>query len=356
MISRSRNLFAADPIFAGVHGNLNIKKIETTMKRLFYLLFLAGLAACGNEDEIIQEPTLQTVLVTKINSGSAETLTDISFGTKTTGYVCGSMGTLLKTIDGGTTWTKIQAGIQPSLNCIQAIDEKNVYTARNELYQTKDGGTNWTTAGLGNTGSGIFDICFVNATSGFITKNGVMKSTDSGKTWTLVFDAGADQEYYALNYNQIQFVNSSIGFCAGGKTYDGNSVGKIVKTTDGGNTWTSLKLKMSQVTAFHFLDTNTGFIFNFNQELWKTTDGGATWTKVSSSIPEKYPDCYFINASKVVLRTSKDLYHSMDGGVTWTKDYSLTDGSGLLTNMKFVDSRTGYLIGNNGFLAKITLN
>lgn len=326
------------------------------MKRLFYLLLLTGLVSCGNDDETIQEPTLQTVQVTKINSGSTETLTDLSFGTKTVGYISGTMGTLLKTVDGGTSWTKIQANIQPSLNCIQALDDKNVYTARNELYHTKDAGTTWETAGLENVGSGIFDIHFVNATTGFIAKNGVMKSTDSGKTWTLKFDAGADQEYYALSYNQLQFINSSIGFCAGGKTYDGNSVGNMVKTTDGGNTWTSLKLKMSQVTAFHFLDANTGFIFNFNQELWKTTDGGATWTKVSSSIPEKYPDCYFINASKIVLRTYKNIYHSMDGGVTWTKDFTLTDDSGLLTNMKFVDSRNGYLIGNNGFLAKITLN
>ncbi len=326
------------------------------MKRFFYLFLIAGLAACGNDDEVIQEPSMQTVTVTKVNTGSTETLTDISFGTKTTGYICGSMGTVLKTVDGGTNWTKIQANIQPSLNCIQALDDQNVYTARNELYHTKNGGTNWENAGLENVGSGIFDLYFTSSTTGFITKNGVMKSTDSGKTWTLKFDAGADEEYYALSYNQLQFLNSNVGFCAGGKTHDGSSVGNLVKTTDGGEKWTSMKLNMSQVTAFHFLDTNTGFIFNFNQELWKTTDGGTTWTKISSSIPEKYPDCYFISASKIVLRTSKDIYHSLDGGVTWTKDYTLTANDGQLTNMKFIDSRNGFVIGNNGFLGKITLN
>ena len=60
------------------------------------------------------------------------------------------------------------------------------------------------------------------------------------------------------------------------KTYDGNTVGNMVKTTNGGETWTSLKMKMSQITAFHFLDANNGFVFNFNQELWKTTDGGTS--------------------------------------------------------------------------------
>ena len=163
-------------------------------------------------------------------------------------------------------------------------------------------------------------------------------------------------EYYALNYNQLQFLDTNIGFCAGGKTYDGSSVGNLVKTTDGGETWTSLKMQMSQITNFRFLDANTGFVFNFNQELWKTTDGGKIWTKVSSAVPEKYPDTYFVNASKIIMRTSSSIYHSVDGGVTWEKDYTLTDATGQLTNMKFVNSRTGYVVGNNGFLAKITLN
>jgi photosystem II stability/assembly factor-like uncharacterized protein len=63
-----------------------------------------------------------------------------------------------------------------------------------------------------------------------------------------------------------------------------------------------------------------------------------------------------VNDSKIILRTSSAIYHSVDGGVTWEKDYTLTDITGQLTNMKFTDSRTGYVIGNNGFLAKIALN
>jgi len=326
------------------------------MKQLLYLILLVGLAACSKDEDNESEPTLQTVTVSPIVTGSDEIFTDISFGTQNVGYICGAMGTLLKTTDNGSSWTRIKSDIQPSLNCIQALDDQNVYTARNELYHTTDGGITWETSGLENMGSGIFDLYFVNRNTGFIAKNGVMKSTDAGKTWALKFDAGADEEYYALNYNQLQFLNETIGYCAGGKTYDGSSIGNMVKTTDGGETWTSLKMNMSQITAFHFLDASNGFVFNFNQELWKTTDGGTTWTKVSSEIPEKYPDSYFINASKIVLRTSENICHSIDGGVSWLKDYTLPSENGQLTNMKFVDSRTGYVIGNNGFLARVTLN
>ena len=180
------------------------------MKQLFYLLLLISLVACENDTDE-QEPTLQTITVSPITTGNSETFTDISFGTTKVGYICGSMGTLLKTTDSGNTWVRIQSNIQPSLNCIQALDDKNIYTARNELYHTKDGGTTWETAGLENVGSGIFDLHFVNSGTGFIAKNGIMKSTDSGKTWTLKFDPGADLDYYALNYNQLQFLERKCG-------------------------------------------------------------------------------------------------------------------------------------------------
>ena len=324
------------------------------MKHFLYLLLLIGLVACEKNE--VLEPTLKTVTVTPIVTGYTEVLTDVSFGTSKVGYVCGSMGTLLKTTDGGKTWTRIQSEIKPSLNCIYALDDKNVFTARNELYHTKDGGTTWETAGLENVGTGIFDLQFVNPNTGFIAKNGVMKSTDAGKTWALKFNSADDEDYYALNYNHLQFIDGNIGFSAGGRSYDGSSVGNMVKTTDGGETWTSLKMNMSQITDFHFLGANIGFVFNFNSELWKTTDGGISWTKVSSAVPDKYLDSYFVNAKKIVIRTFNSIYHSVDGGVTWEKDYTLNDTSGQLTNLKFVDSHNGYVLGNNGFLAKIRLD
>ena len=151
------------------------------MKRLVILFALVGLLACEKNDDVIEEPTLKTITVTPVKTDITEVFTDISFGTAKVGYLCGSMGTLMKTTDSGKNWTAIKSDIKPSLNCIVALDDKNVYTARNEIYHTTNGGTSWETAGLENIGSGIFDMHFLNQTTGFILKNGVMKSTDSGR-------------------------------------------------------------------------------------------------------------------------------------------------------------------------------
>lgn len=323
------------------------------MKRIIYCLVFLSLVACKKEDNSPTEPMLQKVTVTPIKTGSNEILEDISFGSGKVGYICGAYGNLLKTTDGGMTWNTIKSDIKPSLNCIQAIDDRNVFTARNDLYHSQDGGTTWKTLGLGSD-DGVYDIKFTNASKGYLMKVLILKTTDSGKTWTVNYNPMAVDIIPGIHYNQLQFLNDSIGFCAGGRTYSGSSVGNIHKTINGGKTWINLKMKMSEITSFHFLDANTGFAFNFKNELWKTLDGGVSWKLVSDQIPDEYPSCYFVSPLKIILRARNGIYHSVDGGLNWLKDFEINPGI-YLTNMKFVNLRTGFVVGRDGFLAKIEL-
>lgn len=321
------------------------------MKKLLFLVITLGMFACSKDNDDFEIQSV-SVSVTKIDTDLE--FTDLSFGSAKVGYACGAMGILFKTSDGGNTWTSLQSGITPSLNCIQALSETNIFTARNELYHSTDGGANWSDAGLENQGAGIFDIVFLNAQTGFIAKNGIMKTTDGGHTWSLVFDPSEDEDYYAIGYNEIEFVNDNLGFCSGGKTYDGTSIGTIAKTVDGGNTWTNLNMDMSQITAFHFMNESNGFVFNFDKEMWKTTDGGKNWILVSSSIPDSYVDCYFADSNKIILKTSESIYHSVDGGLNWIKDYTVPEG-GNLSAMKFISSKLGFICGRDGLIGRIEI-
>lgn len=330
------------------------------MKRIIFATLLLGIFAC-QENENEYELKLETVKVTPVVTGSEQIFTDISFADSKNGYICGAMGTLLKTKDGGENWITLKTDIKPSLNCIQVLDENNIFTARNELYRSSNGGSTWQSSGLENIGSGIFDLWFKNASVGFIAKNGIMKTTDGGKTWVTKFDSGKDVdpgddlEYYALNYNHLQFVSDKVAYLAGGKTHDGATSGNMIKTIDGGETWKSLGLKTSQVTAFQFINEKTGFFFNFNKELHKTTDGGTTWTLVSNEIPDSYPDCRIFDEKKMILCTQQGIYHSLDGGVSWKKDYNTTDDNALF-RMKFINDRKGFAVGRNGSLVKIEVD
>lgn len=323
------------------------------MKSFIYYLFILILIACKKEVPPPLEPILQNVTVTPIKTGSTEIFTDITFSAGKVGYICGTYGTILKTVDGGMSWISIKSDIKPSLNCILALDNRNVFTARNDLYHSQDGGATWETLGMG-TDDGIFDINFPSASTGYLMKLVILKSTDSGKTWTVIYNPMNEDIIPDLHYDQLQFLSESIGFCAGGKTNNGNSFGNIHKTIDGGKNWINLKMKMSDITAFHFMDANTGYVFNYKKELWKTLDGGISWELVSNQIPDEYPDCHFVSSLKIILRTQIGIYHSVDGGVKWHKDFEVNPGTNLI-KMKFVDQRTGFVVGRNGFLAKIEL-
>lgn len=328
------------------------------MKRIIFAVALLGIIACQKENH---ELKLESIQVKSIKTGSEQELTDISFCDSKNGYICGAMGTLLKTKDGGENWVTVKTEIKPSLNCIQMLDEKHVLTARNELYRTSDGGSTWETSGLENLGSSIFDIYFPNTSTGFILKNGVMKSSDGGKTWQTKFDSGinldkgGEMQYYALVYNLLQFASDKVGYLAGGKTHDGASSGNMIKTEDGGETWKSLNLNTSQVTALQFVNETTGFFFNFMKQLYKTTDGGKNWTLVSDKVPDSYPDCHIIDENKMILCTQQGIYHSLDGGINWEKDYSTSDDNALF-RMKFINERTGFAVGRNGNLVKIEID
>ena len=325
------------------------------MNKSFSLFLMVLFATACSKDDKNDNPKRLYVTIGQVSSGTTEILTDISFGNSETAYICGANGTLLKSADGGNQWSLMATGLYQSLNCIQALDDQQVFMARNDLYSSDNGGQTWLGHGLDNFGSQIAGLQFKDNKTGFILKNGIMKSGDSGGTWNMVFDAANDPVNYMIVYRRIEFLNSDLGFCAGGRSFDNSSVGNILKTSDGGETWTSLGFQTSEVTAFHFLNTATGFAFNFNKELWKTTDGGDNWKKISSLIPYSYPDCYFLSEDTIILKTANEIYHSNDGGSSWGKDYTNPDPNVILTRMKFFEKYRGYVIGHEGFIAEIKL-
>ncbi len=322
-----------------------------TKIKVYLTLTILSFLACTKDYEISKPETFK-VSIEEISSGSEEILTDISFGDANTAYICGANGSLLKSINSGLSWNQVQTELYQSLNCIQALNSRQVYMARNDLYYSDNSGKTWNGKGLDLFGSQIHELLFLSSSVGFILKNGIMKTINSGTTWNSVFDAGNDPNYYLLSYKKIQFVDTNIGFCAGGKSYDNTSLGNILKTTNGGETWMSLNFETSDITALYFFDPLVGYVFNFNKELWKTTNGGNSWTKISSTIPYSYPDCYFINQDTIIIRTVNEIYHSIDQGVTWIKDYTFNNPEQILTRMKFFENKKGYMIGHDGFIAK----
>lgn len=207
---------------------------------------------------------------------------------------------------------------------------------------------NWVEAGNVAYNSTLKSIVFTTIDKGFAVGNGgsLMKTTNGGLTWT-AYSTG-----YSFHFEEIFFVNESIGFLVGNKNYELN--GRLLKTTDGGNTW---QLVLSndayiQFLSVYFVNQNMGFV-GAGSTIYKTTDGGATWT-TNTSINSNITSFYFKNTnegflSAVLNGTPAGGYKTTDGGATWT-EFEPNPCEKLF----FVNQNVGYLLMASGTLVKKT--
>ena len=100
----------------------------------------------------------------------------------------------------------------------------------------------------------------------------VLKTTDGGVSWTKVFVHPA-----ALKFASLYFINSNTGWVVGSSASD-NSL--IQKTTNGGINWVD---QLNQHPAnqksndIQMLNENTGWIVGDASQIVKTTNGGLNW-------------------------------------------------------------------------------
>jgi photosystem II stability/assembly factor-like uncharacterized protein len=131
-------------------------------------------------------------------------------------------------------------------------------------------------------------------------RGGIWKSTDGGITWTPKSD---HEESLAIGALAISSSNPQILYAGTGEgdiyfyrlsfplssvNAEANGVG-ILKSADGGNTWTLLGTTIFTGACFykmavHPSDPNMAFAAS-NLGLYRTTDGGANWIQVTSGLP-----------------------------------------------------------------------
>ena len=198
----------------------------------------------------------------------------VHFISSSVGWMGDSKANIFKTTDGGTTWQKQRTAVDgENLSDIVFINpNKGFGIGVNGLFiETLDGGVNWSVRNIGS-GASFLKIFFVNSTTGWICgQNGLLlKTMDSGATWQPQSTSTTNQ------LSSVFFIDSSIGWAvvnalAGAQT--------IIKTTDGGNTWSTIATTPTYVKDIKFVDSNKGYICGGNGYIATTTDGGATWVQ-----------------------------------------------------------------------------
>lgn len=216
----------------------------------------------------------------------------------------GTDGGVFKSVDSGTTWCGSSLTNAVAVLAVNPQTTTTVYAgAGNTVFRSVDGGGSWATFPLPRR--------FLQA---------------------LVVDPVTPTTVYA-GYGETRHELFFGGCCtrvvAGG----------VLKSTDSGATWTDLSITLTPIDGFAFDPTNPTILYahffippevssgSGRAGVFKTTDGGATWTEVVTDTPvpnfssalavdPHHPDIIYQAAGQSLLR-------SVDRGKTW---FSINNG------------------------------
>ncbi len=284
----------------------------------------------------------------KKTSPVTKTLNDVEFINNTNGYVVGNTGTVLKTTDGGETWTNVSvAGVTDNFLFCTVVDAQTAWaTSPFGVYKTTNGGSTW--AAVTNTvfAGNFQDIHFINTSTGFlVTGSGLVKTTDGGITWnTISVTSGV--------YNKIQFTNSTDGWVQ-------STASNVLRTTDGGATWTSLSTGVSNQSCSFFLNSSNAWVASAvsgPEVMRKTTDGGNSWSLVysSSTTTDALYTISFTDALKGYRSRTLSIEKTADAGYTWTVVSTPLSSGEIVNDFYFAAANLGWAVGTNGVILKYT--
>jgi photosystem II stability/assembly factor-like uncharacterized protein len=240
----------------------------------------------------------------------------IAMANETKGWIgtfgAGSGGVLWETRDGGAQWTNISnriKGVVAGAICgLWAVNDDVAYGVGAFFggpwfIKTKNGGINWSGRQLSGNIKTLVDVYFQDENTGFIVGgddpglNGnavVLKSTDAGASWQEVYHGNSALETNGEWGWKISFPTENVGYVSVEyNNASSDTPAKILKTTDGGETWSEILIPGSTQSAglqgIGFLTPDVGWATGRGTTSM-TLDGGLTWAQVAGYQPDSNPD------------------------------------------------------------------
>jgi len=305
-----------------------------------------------------------------VTTSSNSFLMAVAFpGGSSTGYVAGTAGTILKTIDTGNTWTSAAGGNDKSFNGTSFISDTTGWMVASDhsIVKTTDAGGTWVSDNAGiPSGINLKSVSFINESTGYAVGNlsgtGKAYKYNSG-TWSeIALPAGISQLW------GVHLIDATHGWMVG---FPGTGApsGVALKTTDG-STWAYDASGLGTNIQLYSVDTSSATsVWAVGQN--RTTGKGIVAHYVSGAwaITEKTDSTTLISIDMVNGTTGYIAGYGPGTGGQWAdgKAYKTIDGStwnamtvnfigstvhSIMDTVSFVNSTTGYLAGGEGRIFK----
>jgi large repetitive protein len=174
----------------------------------------------------------------------------------------------------------------------------------------------------------------------------ILLSTNGGNSFKLIFHSQFDPMTLRTGITDMTFLpNGTTGFAV--------DADRILKTTDGGASWT-----VNWVDAGSFFDAVQGLdaftVFAYStrfgsSKLLKTTTTGGSWQRLDLPSGETISAASFLTPGKGWLNTKNNsdggrTYYTSNGGTSWTLKNNPAVASFRTERMRFLDDSTGYAL------------
>jgi photosystem II stability/assembly factor-like uncharacterized protein len=294
---------------------------------------------------------------------TGNSLDKIIFSDSTHGWIIGSAGTILYSDNRGNSWELQNSHTSIDLSGISFINSLHGWAVGGNsvppgiILHTDNGGMNWEIQDSADYS--LNDVFFLDSLHGWIVGNynALLFTDDGGDIWSY-----QNLPQIMMPYDVI-FLDSVTGFI-GGTHHDSGFWLKILKTTDGGNTWQVIRntgtdnffCDLEIIDPLHLWlagdfgaeeiggGYNTGFFIDASM------NGGYNWHETYSSYENWFwgakSVCFTDLNSGWAVGSDGLVMSTQDGGENWQIQFLSPYTS--LSDVTFTDSLHGWAVGKNG--------
>ncbi len=314
-------------------------KTSAPISFLLTAIALVFFASCKKE-------TIE-LLTQEVNSNTTLQLTDVVFANDSVGFACGgdrwSKGIILRTTDGGHTWSSPDSLFDHEAYSLYAFSADEVYIAGGNSYFGHSLDSGKTFSIKQSDYKRIFDIAFadhnrlvkVGAENAYADGH-IAYSSDAGLNWT--------KTDYLTAMTCVQFADNSTAFASG--------YGVVYRSTDGGANFEPLDVRGDFFLGLSFPSSSTGYVAGYEKLILKTTDGGNSWKRVMRgnapfSAREHFRTIKFWDDNNgFVCGDGGIMYQTNNGGDSWKKVKQFTDVN--LMAIHLFSATDGIVVGDGG--------
>ncbi len=320
---------------------------------LFTLPTSFSRAAAQDDQETEATPTVRWVpRWDRQESGASDNLFAVTFVNPMRGWAVGANNTILRTTNGGETWTRLQERRDRGTDFreVTFVDENHGWVRSNEsLLYTSNGGDTWQPAAKPERNASQFGPGSVlgNTRLQLVTVGAsqrLYRTDDGGQAWTQI-----GGQLPRANYDYLVFTDLTHGWASHGFTPS-----QLAMTQDGGATWSVVSQPINQNSKIVFASPATGWILGENGTVvLNTANGGQSWSTQSTGLRTSQPltDIQVLSEALGYILTSSDtgvVLRTADGGASWQSLGAL--GTREVRAVSFTDAEHGWVVGDQGFI------